>query len=171
MNEKKNLRIFAKNIRSKLPMPEISKKLCELIEQNKIYKKSKNVMIFYPTKSEVNLLNLLYDNKDFYLPRVNGKNLDICPYKVGDKLVKSSYGINEPLTQSIAIDELDLIILPALMVDTEGYRLGYGGGYYDRLLKNKSDDLKTITPLPSQLIVNKLPHDDYDIKTDIIIKV
>ena len=47
----------------------------------------------------------------------------------------SNFGIKEPCSEPVAPDILDLIIVPALMVDKNGYRLGYGGGFYDRFLK------------------------------------
>ena len=169
MEEKKKLRIKAKNIRSNLAMDKISKKLSELIKQNDLYKNAKNVMIFYPKEQEVDLRILLNDNKNFYLPRVNGDNLEICPYNIGDKLKQSDLGIMEPISASININIIDLIILPALMADKDGYRLGYGGGYYDRLLKNINKNCKTITPLPTELIIDKLPHESHDINTDVII--
>lgn len=171
MEEKKKLRIKAKNIRSNLAMDKISKKLSELIKQNDLYKNAKNVMIFYPKEQEVDLRILLNDNKNFYLPRVNGDNLEICPYNIGDKLEQSDLGIMEPISASININIIDLIILPALMADKEGYRLGYGGGYYDRLLKKINKNCKTITPLPTELITDKLPHESHDINTDVIIDV
>lgn len=169
MEEKKKLRIKAKNIRSNLAMDEISKKLSELIRQNDFYKNAKNVMIFYPKEQEVDLRILLNDNKNFYLPRVNGDNLEICQYNIGDKLKQSDLGIMEPISAAIDINNIDLIILPALMADKDGYRLGYGGGYYDRLLRNKSASCKTIIPLPQELITEKLPHEKHDIKSDLII--
>ena len=46
-------------------------------------------MIFYPLKNEVNLLELLDDNKEFYLPKVKENNIEVCPYKKGDFLKTS----------------------------------------------------------------------------------
>ncbi|MBQ7450370.1 5-formyltetrahydrofolate cyclo-ligase, partial [bacterium] len=61
------------------------------------------------------------------------------------------------------------IIVPALSVDKNHYRLGYGKGYYDRFLNNFSVLPKTLTPIFSELIIEKLPRESHDKKIDIII--
>ena len=120
-------------------------------------------------KYEVNLLELLEDNKNFYLPKVCEKRLLICPFKSGDKLEKSDFNILEPCSISVNPNILNLIILPALMADEAGYRLGYGKGFYDRFL-GENPDIKTILPTPKELFVTSLVHDDFDKRADIIIK-
>ena len=64
--------------------------------------------------------------------------------------------------------EFEFIIVPALALDKQKYRLGYGGGYYDRLL-GKYPRAKTITPIYSQDIVGTIPHEVHDRKVDIVI--
>lgn len=170
MEGKSDLRIKAKILRKNLKMSVISENLTTLIRQNKVYKNSQNVMLFYPSKYEVDLTGLLNDNKNFYLPRVSGQELEVCPYKNGEELVKSEFGIFEPVCGCIKHDILDLVIVPALMADSHGYRLGYGGGYYDRFLV-KIPDVKKLVAVPKELYVDELPHDDYDVKIENIIYV
>lgn len=167
MNNKTDLRRRAKELRKNLPISEISDKLTDLIRSSTNYISAKNVMLFYPTKYEIDLRKLLKDYKNFYLPRVNGKDLEVCPYKIGDKLEKSEFHIFEPISKAVDKNILDLIIVPALMVDDKGYRLGYGGGFYDRFLKDFK--VKTISALPIELRTQNLPHEDFDISIDEII--
>lgn len=108
--------------------------------------------------------------KNFYLPRVCGENLQICPFKKGDKLVTSSFNICEPCSNFINPRNLDLVVVPALMADKFGFRLGYGGGFYDRFLV-ENNTVKTILPIAKELIVEELPHEEFDIKIDEIIPV
>lgn len=169
MNSKQELRLIAKNIRKSLDMPKLSEKLSGVVQEHQLYKEAKNVMIFYPAKYEVNMLSLLNDDKNFYLPRVTGQNFEVCPYKIGDDLNKSSFNILEPVSDSVSADLLDLVIVPALMADRSGFRLGYGGGYYDRFLKRFGKNFKTITVLPKELFVNKLPTDGFDIPVNVVI--
>ena len=169
MYNKTDLRIWAKSIRKTLDMDKISNNAVRLIRENSLYKKAENILIFYPMKYEVNLLELLEDNKNFYLPKVCGKRLLICPFKSGDKLEKSDFNILEPCSISVNPNILNLIILPALMADEAGYRLGYGKGFYDRFL-GENPDIKTILPIPKELFVTSLVHDDFDKTADIIIK-
>ena len=137
MNKKTELRLNAKEQRKNLNIAKISAEAVRLIRGNKLYKNSNHVMLFYPTKYEINLLSLLEDKKNFYLPRVKGKELEICPYKKDDELMLSDLHIKEPQTDPVEPDIIDLVIVPALMADKNNYRLGYGGGYYDRFLFGK----------------------------------
>ena len=195
--DKADFRINAKNIRKSLDIKAISHKICEKIRNHNIYKTSQNVMIFYPLKYEIDLLELLEDDKNFYLPKVlnqrvcchseaenymrsfaslkmteaeeshkNFNQLLVCPYS--SDLKKSDLNIYEPCTEPVNPEILDLIFVPALMVDKENYRLGYGGGFYDRFLA-KYPNIKTITPIAKELIVENLPHDEFDKKVDEII--
>ncbi|MDY6309899.1 MAG: 5-formyltetrahydrofolate cyclo-ligase [Cyanobacteriota bacterium] len=167
MDNKIDLRIEAKKLRKKLPMKEISSEIVKLLRKNKIYLNAKNVMLFYPTKFEIDLRELLNDDKNFYLPRVNGDNLEVCPFSSNTPLIKSSLGINEPATIQIDPKILDVVIVPALMTDKNGYRLGYGGGFYDRFIKN--NNFTTICPIPKELTVDSLPVEEFDEKIDYII--
>lgn len=168
MENKITLRNKFKEIRKTLDMQSRSFALCELLRLHKIYLKSKNVLIFYPLNDEVDLRILLTDDKNFYLPRVCGKNLDICPYSKGDELVISKFNICEPCTNPISPSNLDLIVVPALACDKDNFRLGYGGGFYDRLLKNHPS-IPTVTLIPEELLCEKLPIEEYDEKVDFVI--
>ena len=170
MDSKSDLRKKAKCIRKSLSIADKSTIAIKKIRENTLYIPAKNVLIYYPLRYELNLLALLDDEKNFYLPRVCGENLQICPFKKGDKLVASSFNICEPCSNSINPRNLDLVVVPALMADKSGFRLGYGGGFYDRFLV-KNNTVKTILPIAKELIVEELPHEEFDIKIDEIIPV
>ncbi len=165
------LRTKAKVIRKTLPICEISKNLLQMIRGDKVYIEAKHVMLYYPTKYEMDFRELLKDDKEFYFPRVKNENLLVCSYSLGEKLEKSCFNILEPCSKPVDASVLDLIIVPALLVDKSGYRLGYGGGYYDRLLANLNGKVKTLCALPKELIVEKLPAEEFDIPVDYIINV
>lgn len=168
MDKKTHFRTIAKTTRKELDIKTISHKLCELLRGHEEYVKARNIMIFYPLKYEINVLELLNDNKNFYLPKVSGEDLKVCPYT--DELTISEFNVKEPCSEPVSADILDLIIVPALMTDKENYRLGYGGGFYDRFIA-KYPKITTITLLPKELYVEKLPHDDFDIPIDFVITV
>ena len=122
------------------------------------------------SKYEINFLSILKDHdKTFYFPRVNGNELEVCPYYAGCEFVKSDFNIFEPKTDSVPTKVLDLVIVPALMADSRGYRLGYGKGFYDRFLVQYGQYFKSITAIPKELYVNELPIDEYDQKIDKVI--
>ena len=168
MDSKTYLRAQAKLIRKQLDTSMVSANIVKLIRESKAYLSAQNVMLFYPKKYEINLLPLLEDNKDFYLPKVCGDDILVCPYNSGDRLAVSNFNIQEPCSNPVAPEILDLIFVPALMTDKQGYRLGYGGGFYDRFLA-KYRNIKTITPIASKFIVNKLPIDVFDCRIDEIL--
>lgn len=167
MDNKTDLRIWAKSIRKTLAISDISAIIAYKIRQNPLYKNAKNVLIFYPTKYELNLLTLLDDDKNFYLPKVNGENIFVCPFKKGDLLMISNFNINEPCSQPVEADILDLVIVPALAADKKSFRLGYGGGFFDRFLSKHK--INSIVPIAKELLVDKLPVDVFDIPVDLVI--
>lgn len=166
MNNKNELRILAKEIRKNLDITSISQCLVNLIRQTDIYKLAKNVLIYYPKEFEINLLDLLNDEKKFYLPKIDNENLLICPFT--QNLLKSKFNTLEPCSKPITPDKLDLVIVPALMADKYGYRLGYGGGFYDRFLNANS--IPSIVALPRELIIEKLPCETHDVKINYVIQ-
>lgn len=169
MQEKEELRKKAKAIRNSLDMENLSEKIIANIQALEIYKKARHVMIFYPLKHEVDLRGLLKDDKNFYLPIVQGETLRACPYKIGDELITSKFKTSEPTTKPINTSILDIIFVPALMVDNNFYRLGYGGGFYDRFLLQIDTEVTKIVTIPNLLITEKLPFESFDAKIDIII--
>ena len=169
METKKDLRKKAKEIRKNLDIKTISKIIVEKIENHKFFKNSNNIMLFYPLENEIDLLNLIenHPEKNFYLPRTLNAEMEACPYKFGDKLIKDDFNVCVPRTHGVNPEILDLIFVPALMVDKNNYRLGYGKGFYDRFLTKTN--AKTIVPISKNLIVETLPIEFHDQKVDFII--
>lgn len=170
MTNKNELREKAKAIRKLLDMESISKKVVSTLRETEIYEVAKNILIFYPLQDEINLLPLLKDSdKNFYLPKVSGDDLLVCPYKEGDKLALSSFNTQEPLTQPVDPNVLDMIFVPALIADRQFHRIGYGRGYYDRFLNKHALQAIRIVPVPSALVVDELPSDENDAQFDVIL--
>ena len=169
MNNKQNLRRLMKNKRTLFcNKEECSKKLTMLLQKTEEYIQAKNIMIFYPLKDEINLLGLLDDcTKNFYLPKIYGETLLCCPYKNGDKLCLSPFMTKEPLTKSEDKNAPDLVIVPALCCDKDNYRLGYGGGFYDRFLRDYEG--KKIVCIPKEFIVDTVYPEGFDIPVDLVV--
>lgn len=166
--DKNSLRKWAKEQRTVLDMQKISSVLVQKIQTTEEYKNSQNIMFFYPLKNEVNLLELLKDkSKKFFLPKIDGENLLCCSYKDGDKTFLSCFKTTEPLSKPCPKEQIELIIIPALACDKNGYRLGYGGGFYDRFLKDYKG-IK-ISCVPQKLVLDSVYPEEHDIKMDIIL--
>lgn len=168
MDNKTDLRARFKTIRKSLDIQKISLNIEENIRLFQPYQNAENVMLFYPTKYEINLLGLLKDNKKFYFPRVKENHLLVCPYSKDTAFEKSEFNINEPCSAPLSPEILDLVIVPALAVDKNNYRLGYGGGFYDRFLKAINNAV-SVVPIYHEFVVNSLPSEVFDVPVDFVI--
>jgi 5-formyltetrahydrofolate cyclo-ligase len=81
-------------------------------------------------------------------------------------------GIREPKINKIYekdIDDIDIVIVPGAGFDNKGNRLGYGAGYYDKLLSKSKKKISAIALAFEEQIAEKIPAEPHDIKVDIII--
>ncbi len=169
MKNKEKLRQWAKTQRlsqySELQTETILKKL----KNSDIFEQSNNIMVFYPLKNELNLLPLLKEKKNFSFPVIYDN--EIIPYKNNGQFHIGKYNIKEPQNSKIQnIEDLDLVIVPALCVDLNGNRIGYGKGYYDRFIKKLNrNKVKILAGIPDDLVVEKIENDEFDEKVDFII--
>ena len=116
------------------------------------------------------LCSLLAMGKTVALPkcRENGQ-MDFFRIRAIEELSPGAYGILEPLeTELLAPDAAELILVPGAAFDKAGYRLGYGGGYYDRYLP-KARTAKALGICFSDCLADELPRDEFDQKVSAII--
>ena len=166
-NLKKKLRQSALKIRESLNLTQISHKICDKIVSMPEFQKSKNIGIFYPKNVEINVLELCQNkDKNFYLPKIIDNTMEFYEFLNQNDLKKGKFDIFEPNSDNLA-KHLDIIITPALMADKKGYRLGWGGGFYDKYLQNF--DGVTICPVPNCQITDSLPCENYDRKCDFVV--
>ncbi|MDC1296458.1 5-formyltetrahydrofolate cyclo-ligase [Alphaproteobacteria bacterium] len=104
-----------------------------------LFKESKIVASFVSIKSEISTAELnnfiLKSGKILCLPVINNDlegRLQFKEFSNKDKLISGKYGINEPKNNKIHTPSI--IFTPCLAYDKFGYRLGYGGGYYDKTI-------------------------------------
>ena len=171
MNNKQELRKWAKEERKKLDIEKISFTLVQKLKETDEYRQAKNIMIFYPLKDEINLLGLLEDeNKNFFLPKIDGENLLCCPFSKDTELCESCFKTKEPITEPVEKSLIDLVIVPALAADKNNYRLGYGGGFYDRFLSGGVNIVK-ISCVSKEFVLETVYPEKHDIKIDKIITI
>lgn len=179
--EKQSLRKEFLKLREKLTDTEVEQKskiIVEKISLLKEFKLAKNVLLYYPFRKEVDVLKLLiHKDKNFYFPIVDFSNKQLLIGKYNGKFIKNKLGIYEPEEK---IDEkileiIDIVIVPGVVFSKNGYRIGYGGGYYDKLLKKINTlsfgvcyDFQIIDFLPikeTDSKVNYIISESYFIKT------
>ena len=115
---------------------------------------------------------LLKNGKIVCSPICEKESRKMTFYKINslDELVEGYYGIKTPPKieeNIIKKDEIDLILVPGVGFDKNNYRIGFGGGYYDRYLK----DFKgyTISLAFKEQIVEKVPTNEFDLHEDLVI--
>ena len=134
---------------------------------------------YYPKGTEISPLSalkhiMILPNKSVALPVVTGNNQPLLfrEYNQGTVLQSGAFGILEP-DETARILIPDIVIVPFLAFDEEGFRLGYGGGFYDRTLqalRQNNPDLLTIgVGYSKQKAAGVLPIDSYDQKLDFIV--
>ncbi len=148
---KEQLRLTDANLRNDLPSDrreDYSLNIANSCLQLPIW----NFQLFHlflsiPQRKEVDtsfLLTLLQGkDKDIAVPKVAGKG-ELVHYLLTDATVfrNSQWGIPEPVSGlQVTPKQIDVVFLPLLAFDLKGYRVGYGGGFYDRFLANCREDV------------------------------
>lgn len=130
------------------------------------YKQARKVMIYLSFGWEIEtrplVSDLLEQGKKVFVPVVQKQKRLLIPtsYTWETVLVSGDFGIQEPISgETIAAPLLDLIVVPGLAFSPAGYRLGYGGGYYDRFLL--TTPARRVGLCYSQFI-RELPRDAWD---------
>lgn len=173
MNKKEeirqNIRILKKQ-QSKESRKEASEKICTLIENCGIFKNSTNILLYHSLPDEVETLSFIskwHTVKNIFLPRVNGTELEILAYDE-KRLSKGAYNISEPAGEELQdLNNIDLIIVPAVALDKKGNRIGRGKGYYDKLLS--AVNTYKIGIIYSYQLVETIPSEKHDIPMDMVI--
>ncbi|MDU6267171.1 MULTISPECIES: 5-formyltetrahydrofolate cyclo-ligase [Streptococcus] len=131
--------------------------LTERLLQHPFYQEAEVIATYLSFSHEFQTQELieqaLKDGKKVLIPKTYPKGrMDFVVYDP-QQLVKTSFGLLEPQGDLEVVDasQIDLIHVPGLAFTTEGYRIGYGGGYYDRYLEHFSGHtLSTVYPCQVQ---------------------
>ncbi len=107
-------------------------------------------------------------------PRVNrdSRMLELHAVRNLERDVARGYlGIDEPLSHcpSVKLEAIDWVLVPGVAFDVSGHRIGYGGGYYDRLLPGLRADARRIGGAFELQIVERVPAAAHDLKVDAIV--
>jgi 5-formyltetrahydrofolate cyclo-ligase len=127
--------------------------------------------MYFAIGSEVRTSDILQDilksKKEVSLPKVVKKDLVFKKITSLSDLEEGNFSVMEPKDYCEEVKNMDVIIVPAIALTKEGYRLGYGFGYYDKYLSSKRS--RTISLCYSKQIIKSFPHLDHDIRMDCIV--
>lgn len=171
--EKNELRYKMKNLRVVLPESErksAAEEVFERLEKTAAFLLADRIMMYHSLPDELSTHDFLRkwsSRKKFYLPRVNGVNLEVLPYEES-RLELGSFHIEEPTGNDVTDPrDIELVVVPAVAYDRKGRRLGRGKGFYDRFLQS-TKATKIGVGYEFQL-VDDLPSEPHDVPMDIVI--
>lgn len=169
-DQKGQLRQLCKTIRKELgdqTRQGASNAICAHFSNWDVFQKAETILTYMPMRTEVDLHSLLTDfpDKRWLLPRIIPGEEGIMvfhPYDPGN-LIIHPFGMAEPAPHlpQVPPKEIELVLAPGLAFDKNGWRLGYGGGYFDRFLKGFGG--VSVGVVFQALLLDAIPHDEYDI--------
>ena len=180
MDQKQELRKRMKEKRDRISPQERrqkSAKICERLLSAPEYARFQKILVYAAIRSEVELQlfcdQALRDRKQIFFPKVCGKEMEFYRIENPGQLKKGMFSVPEPDVKqyplsSFAENGEAWILVPGVAFDEKGMRLGYGGGFYDRYLKQKENLHRTGIAFGEQ-IVKRIPTEIHDHPMDDVI--
>ncbi|HAQ06621.1 MAG TPA: 5-formyltetrahydrofolate cyclo-ligase [Bacillus bacterium] len=179
MEEKKELRKLIKKTLSELTLPlyeDLSYQIAHRLYEDVSWKSASTIGITISKSPEVDTFQLIRkaweQGKRIVVPKceANSRSLNFRELTRFSQLETVYFGLYEPVvgeTKSVDPVEIDLIVVPGLAFSKNGYRLGFGGGYYDRFLQNYQGN--TLSLAFQKQLIPDLPIETHDIAVGKII--
>ncbi len=179
--QKQEIRLQAGTRRRSQPDKEaLSRKVQDRVMALKVFKAAKTVLFYIDMRSEVRtriaLVSTLASKKTTVIPFCLDGRLELFHLEHAGELAIGTYGALEPRLglrddpdKIVAIDAIDLSVVPGVAFDPQGNRLGHGKGYYDRLLQNFTEKTTTVGLAFECQMVPEIPQDEHDMPVDIVI--
>lgn len=182
MQKKEELRKKYLKERSEIPQNKISswsKKINKQFLKLPQLETAKKVMAYASMRKEIETFDLMEELLDqgylLYLPYTRKDQIDLGTARISDldsDLKEGVYGVQEPtarIRDEEVPEDLDLIIVPGACFTPEGYRIGYGGGYYDSFLSKHANGALKVGFCYDRFIVDSIPVEEHDVPVDLII--
>lgn len=168
--------LHKRNSLSQFQIVSISKLIQKNLIESPEFIESRSIGIYLSIGSEVrtdDIISIVLESKKtLLLPRVISNDLRF--YKVEkkdfdeDSFDVNKFGVREPKETNRKLDFIDLLIVPGIVFDYYGYRIGYGHGYYDKYMTNGKFSKSIGLAYDLQVIKSPIPKFEYDKKIDIL---
>ncbi len=180
MTDKRGIRKGIMSLRNAMPREEIVKKSRIIVESLKAMGqivRASTLMVYLSFGSEVLTDDLICwgwgEGKRIVVPFCppEGREMMACRIDGFAELEKGRYGIRAPMAgrlRPVPSREIGVVLVPAVAFDRRGYRVGYGGGYYDRFLPAAPQAAKIGAAFACQ-IMEQIPVERYDVTMDCIV--
>lgn len=144
-----------------------SKRICDSLEQFCTSRRIHRIAAFWPFNSEVDLRGIysVRTEWNFYFPKVVSTSPPRLAWGM-EPLEPGFSGLMEPRFASHFSPPAQLLLVPGLAFDDRGYRVGYGGGFYDALLEHLEPDVLVMGVGFESQLVDHVPEDPHDIPVD-----
>lgn len=179
MESKSKIRKRILNVRNNMSKEDVKKNsnaIMDKITSLDIYKHSKVVFIYMDFKNEVMTSNLikrmLSEKKRVAIPYTDSINTVLIPSEITKEsdLKQNSFGYFEPKSiLPVNIEEIDLVIVPGVVFDKNLNRIGFGKGYYDKILNRLKPSAKKVALAHDFQVLEDIPAEEHDVKMDMII--
>lgn len=157
----------------------VDKSVCTMLRMLDLYRTASLVLAYVSFHEEIDTLpiirNAFHDGKRVALPVLGPHDTKLRFYEITStyKVQRGGRGLLRPPTpdaQPLGLEDFlgSVCLVPGLVFDAEGYRVGYGAGYYDEFLQfypgNKVGLVRSV-----QVSSNPLPHNDHDLPVDVLV--
>ena len=141
------------------------------------YAKAETIMAYIPLPDELDIepaLNTAWGNgKTVVMPRIIWEEHELKPivtHNLDSDLMAGRHGLREPAgDQEVGLEDIDLVIVPAVGFDRRGHRMGRGGGFYDRFLARGALEARTVGITFEEQVLEELPVLSHDQKVQMIV--
>jgi len=151
---------------------DASAAICNHIETWSLFLERETILTYMPMRGEVTLIQLIerMPLKHWLLPRIQPEGrMTFHPYNP-QRLIRHPYGMLEPAADlaPVSVENIELALVPGLAFDHHGWRLGYGGGFFDRFLVGFTHGL-SLGITYHALLLDHLPHHQHDIPVEYLV--
>ena len=166
---KQHLRTLQRAKREALDIEAVSKCIGEQLSAWQGFQRAKHILSYQAFSSEIHLANVQpLARQNWYTTRTWFKPVRLSIHSVACEMERHKYGFMQPVAEAEEVppERIDLVLVPGLAFDRQGNRLGYGKGFYDRLLASVRPDCFKLAVTAEALLCDEVPSEASDIPMD-----